>query len=200
MKSAAPQPSARVCWLTGLSGAGKSTLCKLLVARLRTEGRCVVMLDGDELREVMAAEQAHTRAERLALALRYARLCQMLAKQGLDVAIATISLFKEVHAWKVAGGGHFVVDEVLGKHEFITYAVGLNPDGTVRQIEIMDYRESYGHQIRDAEWRRQFSGKSAAAPLKLERDIRNISGATLSCRHITDGIKRVLATHDIALR
>ena len=102
MKSAAPQPSARVCWLTGLSGAGKSTLCKLLVARLRTEGRCVVMLDGDELREVMAAEQAHTRAERLALALRYARLCQMLAKQGLDVAIATISLFKEVHAWNRA--------------------------------------------------------------------------------------------------
>ena len=107
---------------------------------------------------------------------------------------------REVRAWKVTGGGYFVVDEVLGKHEFITYAVGLNADGTVRQIEIMDYRESYGHQIRDAEWRRQFAGKSAAAPLKLERDIRNISGATLSCRHIADGVKRVLATHDVALR
>ena len=107
---------------------------------------------------------------------------------------------KEVRAWKVSGGGYLVVDEVLGKHEFITYAVGLNADGTVRQIEIMDYRESYGYQIRDLEWRRQFVGKNASAPLKLERDIRNISGATLSCRHITDGIKRVLATHDIALR
>lgn len=107
---------------------------------------------------------------------------------------------KEVRAWKVSGGGYLVVDEVLGKHEFITYAVGLNADGTVRQIEIMDYRESYGYQIRDLEWRRQFVGKNAAAPLKLDRDIRNISGATLSCRHITDGIKRVLATHDIALR
>jgi hypothetical protein len=107
---------------------------------------------------------------------------------------------REVRAWKVAGGGTFIVDEVLGKHEFIGYAVGLNADGSVRQIEIMDYRETYGQQIRDADWRRQFAGKTAAAPLKLERDIRNISGATLSCRHITDGVKRILATHAVALR
>ena len=106
----------------------------------------------------------------------------------------------EVRAWKVSGGGSFIVDEVLGKHEFIVYAIGLNADGSVRQIEILDYRESYGHQIRDAEWRRQFAGKTAAAPLKLEHDIKNISGATLSCRHIADGVKRVLATYDVALR
>lgn len=106
----------------------------------------------------------------------------------------------EVRAWKVAGGGSFIVDEVLGKHQFIVYAIGLNADGSVRQIEIMDYRESYGYQIRDAEWRRQFAGKTAAAPLRLEHDIKNISGATLSCRHIADGVKRVLATHAVALR
>jgi cytidine diphosphoramidate kinase len=88
-----------VFWLTGLSGAGKSTLCRLLVQRLRTEGRSVVMLDGDELREVMAAEHIHGRADRLALAMRYAKLCKMLAGQGHDVAIATISLFKEIHDW-----------------------------------------------------------------------------------------------------
>ena len=105
-----------------------------------------------------------------------------------------------MRAWKVAGGGYFIVDEVVGKHEFISYAIGLNADGSVRQIEIMDYRESYGYQIRDAEWRKQFAGKTAAAPLKLDRDIRNISGATLSCRHIADGVKRILATHDVAFK
>jgi Na+-translocating ferredoxin:NAD+ oxidoreductase RnfG subunit len=107
---------------------------------------------------------------------------------------------REVRVWKVAGGGYFIVDEVLGKHEFITYAIGLNTDGSVKQIEVMDYRESYGHQIRDAEWRRQFAGKTAAAPLKLGRDIMNISGATLSCRHIADGMKRILATHGVAFK
>jgi len=107
---------------------------------------------------------------------------------------------RELKAWRVSGGGWFIVDEVVGKHEFITYAVGLRADGSVKQIEIMDYRESYGYQIRDPHWRAQFAGKTASAPLKLDRDIRNISGATLSCRHVTDGVKRILATYDIALK
>jgi Na+-translocating ferredoxin:NAD+ oxidoreductase RnfG subunit len=108
--------------------------------------------------------------------------------------------FSEIRLWKVADGSYFVVDEVVGKHEFITYAIGLNADGSVKQIEIMDYRESYGYEVRNAEWRGQFTGKTSAAPLKLEKDIQNVSGATLSCRHVTDGVKRVLATYEIAIK
>jgi Na+-translocating ferredoxin:NAD+ oxidoreductase RnfG subunit len=107
---------------------------------------------------------------------------------------------KEIQLWKVDGGGFFIVDEVVGKHEFITYAVGLNADGTVKQIEIMIYRESFGYEVRNADWRAQFVGKNATAPLKLSKDIKNISGATLSCRHIADGVKRVLATYEVALK
>jgi len=107
---------------------------------------------------------------------------------------------KDIKAWKASGGGWFFLDEVVGKHEFITYAVGLNADGSVKQIEIVDYRESYGYEVRNPDWRRQFIGKTAAAPLKLEQDIHNISGATLSARHVTDGVKRVLATYAIAFK
>nr|WP_315445051.1 adenylyl-sulfate kinase [uncultured Pseudomonas sp.] len=96
----------QVIWITGLSGAGKSTLARELVARLRTEGRSVVMLDGDELREVFGAaaanSQNHGRDGRLALAMQYAHLCRMIAAQGQTVVIATISLFREVHAWNRA--------------------------------------------------------------------------------------------------
>jgi len=106
----------------------------------------------------------------------------------------------EEQVWRVTGGGWFIVDEVVGKHEFITYAVGLNADGSVKQIEIMDYRETYGGQIRDEKWRAQFAGKTARSTLKLDRDIKNIGGATLSCRHITDGVKRLLAFYEIALK
>ena len=98
------------------------------------------------------------------------------------------------------GGGWFIVDKVIGKHELITYAVGVDADGSVRSIEILEYLESYGGQIRYADWRRQFAGKTAADPLKLEQDIRNISGATLSCRHVTEGVKRLLALHEIVLK
>ena len=64
----------------------------------------------------------------------------------------------------------------------------------------MDYRENYGSEIRNEKWRAQFTGKRHGAKLKLEADIKNITGATLSCRHITDGVKRLLATHDLVLK
>lgn len=92
-----------VIWVTGLSGAGKSTLAKEVVARLRVQGVAAVFLDGDELREVFGAAAAnaknHGREGRLALAMQYAHLCRVIASQGLTAVIATISLFKEVHAW-----------------------------------------------------------------------------------------------------
>jgi cytidine diphosphoramidate kinase len=91
--------SNHVFWITGLSGAGKTTLCRELVIHLREQGRQIIMLDGDELREAMGATTAHSRDERLKLAMRYARLCHLLTVQGFDVAIATISMFREVHAW-----------------------------------------------------------------------------------------------------
>jgi Na+-translocating ferredoxin:NAD+ oxidoreductase RnfG subunit len=106
---------------------------------------------------------------------------------------------RELKVWKVSNGGWFFVDQVLGKHEYITYALGLTTNGAVKQIEILDYRETYGYQVRDEPWRQQFVGKTAASPLNLDQDIRNISGATLSSRHITDGVRRLLATYDVVL-
>jgi len=106
--------------------------------------------------------------------------------------------------WKVMEAdrlvGYFIVDEVYGKHEFITYAVALEADGQVRQIEVLVYRESYGYEIRNPAWRAQFIGKTHGDPVTLEEDIKNISGATMSCRHISEGVKRLLATYDYELR
>ena len=96
--------------------------------------------------------------------------------------------------------GWFLVDEVYGKHELITYAVGIGLAGEVRHIEVMDYRESYGYEIRNPAWRRQFAGKHRGDPLQLDQDIKNITGATLSCRHIAEGVKRLLALHEVVLR
>lgn len=96
--------------------------------------------------------------------------------------------------------GWVVVDEVIGKFELITYAVGVAADGTLKPVEILSYRESHGHEIRLPAWRRQFAGKTAAAPLKVGDDIANISGATLSCTHVTDGVRRIAAVLEQARR
>ena len=105
--------------------------------------------------------------------------------------------------WEVRSGGKragwFIVDRVIGKHDFITYAVALSTDGTVRGVEILDYRETYGGEIRNPNWRRQFVGKRPGSALRLDQDIKNISGATLSSRHVTDGVRRLLVTWQMLL-
>ena len=110
----------------------------------------------------------------------------------------------EIRAWQVSQGGQatgwFLLDEVYGKHEFITYAVALGMDGAVKGVEILDYRETHGGEVSNPKWRAQFSGKKAGDTLQLDEDIKNISGATLSCRHLTDGVKRLLATYATVLK
>jgi Na+-translocating ferredoxin:NAD+ oxidoreductase RnfG subunit len=96
--------------------------------------------------------------------------------------------------------GFVVFDEVIGKVELISYAVGIGLDGNVKQIEILAYRESHGFEVRLPAWRKQFAGKGAGAALKVGEDIANISGATLSCTHVTDGVRRIVAVVAAARR
>ena len=108
--------------------------------------------------------------------------------------------FRGDRIWKASDGSWLIIDEVIGKHEMITYAVAINPNGSVLGLEILEYVESYGYEVAEAGWRKQFVGKTAHDPIKLNQDIQNIGGATLSCKHITDGVKRVAVLYDLALK
>ena len=125
-------------------------------------------------------------------------------KRMVEKAARVRMRYPEQPVWQAMAGGKpvgwFVLDEVYGKHEFITYAVALDMSGAVRGVEILDYRETHGREVRNPKWRAQFNGKTHGAPLRLDEDIQNISGATLSCKHISEGVRRVLAIHEAALK
>ena len=127
-----------------------------------------------------------------------AQIAAIEAKAGVKVQT------RGQQVWKVSHNGTplgwFVVDYVIGKHLVIDYAVALTPEGAVKQVEILEYRESYGGEVHNPDWLTQFAGKTAAAPLQLNDDIRNISGATLSSRHVAEGVKRVLAMYEVCLK
>ena len=109
--------------------------------------------------------------------------------------------FTEVQAgrvWKAQGGGaagYFYYDHVVGKHLLIDYTVAVGSDGRVRRVDILNYRESYGGEVHDASWLAQFVGKSSQSDVRVNSDIRNISGATLSSTHLAEGVKKVLMYH-----
>ena len=127
--------------------------------------------------------------------------------QAQKLAFPSATQFVEAQAgrvWKAEAGGKviglFVFDRVVGKHLYIDYAVSLDPAGRVHRVDILQYRESYGGEVRQASWLAQFVGKTSASPLQVDSDIRNISGATLSSHHVTEGVKKILGLYGHGVR
>jgi hypothetical protein len=89
--------------------------------------------------------------------------------------------------------GYAVVVEEIGKHRPITFVVGVRPDGAVQDVALMVYREPYGGEVRAPRFLAQYRGKNLTASLVPFRDIRNITGATLSAEAIGRGVRKALA-------
>jgi len=99
-----------------------------------------------------------------------------------------------VHQGFKDGGpqGRAVVMEEIGKFKPITFMVKASNDGKVERVDVMVYRESVGAEVRRARFTRQFRGKTTRDPLRINRDILNVTGATMSVQAVTAGVKKAL--------
>jgi hypothetical protein len=88
--------------------------------------------------------------------------------------------------------GYAIIQETIGKHRPITYIVGITPDGRVFDVEILVYRESKGSEVRRKRFNAQYEGKTAHDPIRINKDIINVTGATMSVRSVSAGVKRAL--------
>lgn len=92
--------------------------------------------------------------------------------------------------------GYALVQNTIGKHKPMTYMVGVDSKGHVSDVELLVFRESRGSEIRQKRFNAQYEGKTVNDPVRLNKDIINISGATMSVRSMSAGIKRVLVLVD----
>jgi Na+-translocating ferredoxin:NAD+ oxidoreductase RnfG subunit len=122
----------------------------------------------------------------------------LLARAGPQPPHGTLRVWSAMRAGVLLG--HVFVDEVIGRQSLITYAVGIDTDGALGNLEILAYRESHGSEIRNAAWRGQFMHRDALEKLRFRTDIKNISGATLSSEHVTQGVRWLLALWQSAYR
>jgi len=110
---------------------------------------------------------------------------------------------RSLRVWKAMHGGdllgYVLVDEVVGRQDFITYATSIDVAGKLGTLEVLAYRESHGGEIRSDAWRRQFNGRQSLEQLRFRTDIKNIAGATLSCEHVTRGVRWLVALWEVAL-
>ncbi|MFQ5965275.1 MAG: FAD:protein FMN transferase [Candidatus Scalinduaceae bacterium] len=89
--------------------------------------------------------------------------------------------------------GYAIITEEIGKFHPYTFMVTANPKGKIHHIAVLVYRESRGIEIVRKRFLHQFKGKSLKNPIRINKDIINITGATMSVVTMCSGVKKVLA-------
>ena len=112
---------------------------------------------------------------------------QLLEKTGVPVYRS------KVRVWRASTGGWFFVDQVLGRDDRVTYALALDDQGAVKGIEIIVGLPQYGAVITKP-WQAHLKGLRSGQPLP---EGIMVSGQTLTCAHVSDGIVRLLATYEM---
>ena len=148
-----------------------------------------VYLTPDQASKIMLGEHYSLQAiEKLEIVLTREQMKSIQRHSSVRVRDA------KMNVWRTREGDWFILDNVIGKHENIDIAVVISAQGKVKNVEVLAYRETYGYEVMNKKWLAQFKDRDHGAVLKLDQHIQNISGATLSCRHITDGVNRLLHT------
>lgn len=97
-----------------------------------------------------------------------------------------------VHDAARAFVGYAMVTEERGKYRPITFLVGITPEMRVKDTAVMVYRESRGGEVRSRRFLRQYRGKTLRDPIRSNRDIVNVSGATISVHSMNSGVRKAL--------
>jgi len=92
--------------------------------------------------------------------------------------------------------GYAMLHNTIGKHRHMTYMVGVDAEGRCMNVELLVFREAKGSEVGKKRFNSQYEGKTVSDPIRINKDIINISGATMSVRSISAGVKRVLVLVD----
>ena len=153
-------------------------------------GSVQVYLTADEARATIFPQAiSYRRQERSIPDSTRARLHTELGR-----AVADSSLGVDL-AYDKSGSflGYAILSEEIGKYRPITFMVGIRPDFRVQGVAVLVYRESRGGEVRRSRFLRQYRGKSSDDPIRINRDIINITGATMSVRSLNFGVRKLLA-------
>lgn len=155
-------------------------------------GHLEIYFTEDEAAKVMFPDSATIRQETLTLTAEQ----KALIEQRIGWKFPETSFTAYIGETQGKPDGYAMVQNTIGKHRPITYMVGVDPEGEVANFEVLVYREARGNEIAKKRFNYQYHGKDVRDPIRINRDIINISGATMSVRSASAGVKRVLVLVD----
>lgn len=147
-----------------------------------------VYLTPDEAAKLIFPDSEHIRSEIISLSPEQKKLIE--ERIGWNFPETTFEFFIGETEGKIDGWA--LIQNTIGKHKPMTYMVGVDPQVEVLNVEVLVYRESRGSEVRKKRFNYQYQGKTPYHPIRINRDIINISGATMSVRSMSAGVKRAL--------
>lgn len=178
------------CW--GMS-SNRALLLALLLGLAAAPCAAKVFLSVDE---ALKLAFPGGRVERRTAYLTAEQVKGAQALSGAEVPSALVNYYVATRSGQPAGTAYFDTHRVRTLPE--TLMIVVDPQGKVGRIEVISFREPEEYMPRGA-WYQQFLGKALGPDLQLKRDIRPVTGATLTARATTDAVRRVLALHQVIL-
>jgi len=155
----------------------------------RDEDVQVLLSPQQALQEIFPAAAAFTEREFRPSAEQRAALERELGRPLYEPSYPFLAVFDAGRRFL----GYALVTEERGKYRPITFMVGVTPDVRVQDVAVMVYRESRGGEVQRRRFLSQYRGKGLRNPIAINRDIINISGATISVRSMNAGVRKTLA-------
>ena len=118
---------------------------------------------------------------------------QQRVEQQADERLEGATLLFYIGTQRGQVNGYAYITDKKGRHRPITFVVGLKPDCSVREVAIMIYREPRGDEVKEKRFLRQYQNKTNQDPIEVHRDIKNISGATISAHSVSAGVREAVA-------
>ena len=115
---------------------------------------------------------------------------------GWRLADSTFTIYRGVKDDIDLGFAH--VSEEIGLYKPITFMVKVGADRQVEAVHVMVYRESRGGEVRRRRFLAQYEGKTLGSPIRINRDIIGVTGATFSVRAMNAGVKKALGIVETA--
>ncbi len=93
--------------------------------------------------------------------------------------------------------GAYYFGSALGKTDDFDFVVIFDKQFIIKKIKVLAYREDYGMEIGSKRWLNQFNDLKKGDKVEYQKDIKAISGATLSARSMTKAINDLLKSLEI---
>jgi hypothetical protein len=125
------------------------------------------------------------------------QIAQARKLAGVDIPSALVYPYVAMKDGEIMGIAYFDAHVVRTLPETIMMTVNL--EDRIQRIEVLDFNEPRDY-VPKAAWYQQFVGQRLDDDLALKRNIRSIAGATLTARHTTDAVRRMMALHHVIKR